>query len=601
MQIIRPFLILYAVLLVFTGSLCAQQPRQWTNNEGKSFTGTIIECDGVTAKYKIFGRKNLFELPLSELKQDDRRTAILSIFKPKYESAVRHLQSEASKTTKDVFLLKEHIPYLNDIGIYLKELVRPVAEKFKPEGEYEDSDDYWTRVHSGMVYFATTWLDELSNQGEMLKSGESRPPKLKDTLRHIKDFYEFFSETYSGKNYFKTRLGRQFPVKFKPKNYVHDNQPYHYWVYLPQNYDKEPLPLVFFLCGIGEFGTSLDAVLTNDLPKMLETRRDYPFIVISPQDNDRVSRPPYFNEILDDAQRRFKVDEDKIIGTGLSSGGTGVWRWALANPEIFAGIIPVCAVSPLEEIKQLKDMPIWIFNNEYDKVWIQELAIANMKSNPNFKYTIFAGEKGHDAWSKAYGVKGLEEWMGKLNRKNNSDNSSKVLDSFQTTDTLTAPQVKNVKMQNYLILAFDPTSKGGKYSNILNEHTFRYGSTHDAILYDALTAIYKFQHFDLNQPATPRPIRFIDAKKPEEYEFGVAINAVLKVNVKPPFEVQGRAPFKCFSAYFVSENEDPAAALNRLRRMSEEAGYSLTGEDRIVYLQMLFADRNIYELQIGIR
>lgn len=59
--------------------------------------------------------------------------------------------------------------------------------------------------------------------------------------------------------------------------------------------------------------------------------------------------------------------------------------------------------------------------------------------------------------------------------------------------------------------------------------------------------------------------------------------------------------YKCFSSYYVSENAEPTAALNRLRRMAKDAGHTLTGEDRIVYMQMLFADRNIYELQIGIR
>lgn len=181
--------------------------------------------------------------------------------------------------------------------------------------------------------------------------------------------------------------------------------------------------------------------------------------MISPQDNDRVSRPPYFNEILADEKRRFKIDEDRIIGTGLSSGGTGIWRWALNNPDVFAGIVPVCAVMQLEEIKQLKDMPVWIFNNEYDKVWIQEIAIANMKGNPNFKYTIFAGAKGYDAWSKAYSVKGLEEWMSKLDRKNNSDNASSVLAQYKTENKLTPPQVKVEKGQNYLTLAFDPTAE----------------------------------------------------------------------------------------------------------------------------------------------
>ncbi len=95
-----------------------------------------------------------------------------------------HLRRESQKTTKDIFLSKEHIPYLNDIGIYLKELVKPVARKFKSEGEFDDNDDYWVRVHSGMVYFATTWLEELSNQGEMLKSGERCPPKLKDGITY---------------------------------------------------------------------------------------------------------------------------------------------------------------------------------------------------------------------------------------------------------------------------------------------------------------------------------------------------------------------------------------------------------------------------------
>lgn len=593
------------ITIIFTflvcGNLNAQQLRKWTNTEGRSFSGTIVDCDGETAKYKVFGRNKLVEIPLSQLCPADKRIAVIEAYKPKYEAALRHLKSEAAKTSKDVFLSREHIPYLNDIGMYLKEIVKPVAEKFKPEGEFDDADDYWVRVHSGMVYFATTWLEELSNQGEMLKTGEARPPKLKDTLRHIGDFYEFFAETHAGKNYFKSRLGRQFPVKFKPKNYIHDNQPYHYWVYLPQKYGKEPLPLVFFLCGIGEFGTSLDAVLTNDLPKLLETRKDYPFVVISPQDNDRVSRPPYFNEILADAKRRFKIDEDRIIGTGLSSGGTGIWRWALNNPDVFAGIVPVCAVMPTEEIRQLKDMPIWIFNNEHDKVWIQELCIANMKGNPNFKYTIFAGEKGHDAWSKAYKVKGLEEWIAKLDRKNNSDNSERILERFRTENSLTKPQLKQEKIQNYLTLAFDPSSKGGKYSNILNEHTFRYGSIHDSILYDALSLIYNFQHFELKQSASPNPVRFMDAKKPSEYQFGIKIQNILKVNVKAPFEVIEKPSYKCFSAYYVSENEDPTAAMNRLRKMAKDAGLTLTGEDRIVYMQMLFADRNIYELQIGVR
>lgn len=34
-------------------------------------------------------------------------------------------------------------------------------------------------------------------------------------------------------------------------------------------------------------------------------------------------------------------------------------------------------------------MPIWIFNNEYDKVRIQELCIANIKGNQSRKELLY--------------------------------------------------------------------------------------------------------------------------------------------------------------------------------------------------------------------
>ena len=191
--------------------------------------------------------------------------------------------------------------------------------------------------------------------------------------------------------------------------------------------------------------------------------------------------------------------------------------------------------------------------------------------------------------------------MSKLNRKNNSDNSSSVLEQYKTINKLTAPLVKTEKGQNYLVFAFDPTAKKSKYAAILNAHSSRYGSLHDSFLYDALTAIYQFQHFEMKQSATPHPVRLINTNNPGEYSFAIPVKNFQKVAIKPPFEVKDLPSYKCYSAYFVSETEEPSAAFNRLRRMATEAGYSLTGQDRIVYMQMLFSDRNIYELQVGIR
>lgn len=62
--------------VVLTVAVCCDAPlRKWTNTEGRSFSGRIVDCDGETAKYKVFGRNKLVEIPLSQLCPSDRRSA----------------------------------------------------------------------------------------------------------------------------------------------------------------------------------------------------------------------------------------------------------------------------------------------------------------------------------------------------------------------------------------------------------------------------------------------------------------------------------------------------------------------------------------------
>ena len=53
---------------------CSVSLRKLTNTEGRSFSGRIVVCDGNTAKYKVFGRNKLVEIPLSQLSPADRRS-----------------------------------------------------------------------------------------------------------------------------------------------------------------------------------------------------------------------------------------------------------------------------------------------------------------------------------------------------------------------------------------------------------------------------------------------------------------------------------------------------------------------------------------------
>ena len=47
---------------------------------------------------------------------------------------------------------------------------------------------------------------------------------------------------------------------------------------------------------------------------------------------------------MEDVERAYNVDKDRVYLTGLSMGGGGTWHLGLRYPDLFAAIVPVCAV-----------------------------------------------------------------------------------------------------------------------------------------------------------------------------------------------------------------------------------------------------------------
>src|SRR5258706_8396523 len=58
-----------------------------------------------------------------------------------------------------------------------------------------------------------------------------------------------------------------------------------YLLFLPESYTKndQTWPLMLFLHGAGESGSDLNLVKKHGPPKIVETKKDFPFIVVSPQ------------------------------------------------------------------------------------------------------------------------------------------------------------------------------------------------------------------------------------------------------------------------------------------------------------------------------
>jgi predicted peptidase len=192
-----------------------------------------------------------------------------------------------------------------------------------------------------------------------------------------------------------------------------------YLLFLPEDYGKEEKqwPLMMFLHGAGERGSDLEKVKVHGPPKIVENRKDFPFIVVSPQcpeDSWWAEEVEMLINLLDDIVAKYDVDTERIYLTGLSMGGFGTWALASKYPERFAAIAPICGGGGHFGAYKLKDMPVWVFHGAKDKVVplkeSEDMVEAIRGFGGNAKLTIYP-EAGHDSWTETYDNQKLYDWF----------------------------------------------------------------------------------------------------------------------------------------------------------------------------------------------
>jgi len=201
-----------------------------------------------------------------------------------------------------------------------------------------------------------------------------------------------------------------------------------YLLFLPQEYGQDPAkrwPLILFLHGAGERGNNLNKVKKHGIPKIVETKPDFPFITVSPQCPKESWWPMELESLvalLDDVTTRYAVDPKRIYLTGLSMGGYGTWHLALLLPERFAAIVPICGGlhGPAQLVEKLKHLPIWVFHGARDRIVPLEESTRLVKvlrnCGGNVRLTIYPNA-GHDAWTRTYENPELYEWLLAHSRK----------------------------------------------------------------------------------------------------------------------------------------------------------------------------------------
>jgi len=189
-----------------------------------------------------------------------------------------------------------------------------------------------------------------------------------------------------------------------------------YLLYLPEGYESSTRqwPLVLFLHGAAETGENIEKLRNAGLPKVLEKKHDFPFVVVSPQSRRGGWNADALNALLDEVMTQYKIDPERVYVTGLSMGGFGTWELGCTYPERFAAIAPICGGGSPSRAKELKNVAVWAFHGAKDRVVpvarTEAMINALKEAGCQPKLTIYP-EAGHDSWTETYNNPELYTWF----------------------------------------------------------------------------------------------------------------------------------------------------------------------------------------------
>ena len=190
-----------------------------------------------------------------------------------------------------------------------------------------------------------------------------------------------------------------------------------YLVALPDGYDDgdDAWPLLLFLHGAGERGDDLGRVAIHGPTRRVVEGERFPFVLVAPQAPEGTwwdARE--LGALLDEVERAYRVDPDRVMVTGLSMGGFGAWSLAETFPDRFAAVAPVCGGGTPGRICAASDVPVWAFHGALDPVVPVERSLEMVRRleqcGGNVRLTLYP-DAGHDSWTETYANPALYDWL----------------------------------------------------------------------------------------------------------------------------------------------------------------------------------------------
>ncbi|MFM7769662.1 MAG: prolyl oligopeptidase family serine peptidase [Bacteroidota bacterium] len=195
--------------------------------------------------------------------------------------------------------------------------------------------------------------------------------------------------------------------------------PYNYWVCTPDNYNADTTykwPVFVFLHGRSLSGTDLNLVKKYGLIAEVEKGRRFPAIIIAPQvlsgeswNADKVI------QCLDELERKYRIDTNRIAITGMSLGGYGTLNTAGKYPNKFCAAAAFCGGGNKKDACNLSTIPVWVAHGKKDEKvpFAESYEIVNrikICSDANIRFTVFE-EHNHGALERMFRTEELYDFM----------------------------------------------------------------------------------------------------------------------------------------------------------------------------------------------
>ncbi len=247
--------------------------------------------------------------------------------------------------------------------------------------------------------------------------------------------------------------------KMKATTWVGDKKiETNYQLTLPRGYDggaNTRWPTIVFLAGAGEVNPDLGGINSHgpsakmrDDPKFKEW---FPFILISPAHDNSLECAKAVCEIIDDLEKKLRIDPDRVYLTGYSLGGTSVWTVGTTAPEKFAALVSINGRDRCWDVaaKQLKYLSTWIIVGGGDGDFFTGSVHMNSvlaAAGNEVHLTVIPGE-GHYSWPRYYNDRRFYDWL--LQQKRAAPERRIEREKFPTTapDKMLAQSEKHPELQ----------------------------------------------------------------------------------------------------------------------------------------------------------